>query len=240
MNKGCIYYTNNRLDQLRNERMLSKLVQDSIKNSGLPIVSCSLKPIDFGKNIVLNLESSILTMYRQILTALQASTEKYVFFCEHDVIYHKSHFDFTPPADDIFYYNVNVWRCHIRHNLCTTYEKMRSVSGLCANRELAVEHYVKKLQYIYDHGFDKIPVTRNPAWAREMGYEPGKSPRIGGFSKDKIDDWKSKYPNIDIRHRLTTTAAKMSLSEFRHLPIGWQEKQLEEIPGWDLKNLFKI
>lgn len=238
--KEIIYFTDNRLDNRDFEKKVSELVRESIKNSGLPIVSCSLKPMDFGKNIVLNLEPSVLTMFKQILAALEACKGKYIFFCEHDVLYHSSHFSFTPPNDDTFYYNTNVWRCQIKRNLCTSYDKLRSVSGLCVNRDLAIEHYRKRLKYIYKRGFDKIPVTRNPAWARKMGYEPGKSPRIGGFSKDKIDDWKSKYPNIDIRHRLTTTAAKMSLSEFRHLPIGWQEKQLEEIPGWDLKNLFKI
>ena len=78
------------------------ICQKYIKESGLPIVSVSLKPLDFGKNFVLDAKPNVLTMYRQITKALLESDSTYVFFCEHDVLYPKSHFDFTPPSDKIF------------------------------------------------------------------------------------------------------------------------------------------
>ncbi len=102
--KSIIYYTDNRLE----EPMFS-VVQKQILKAGLPIVSVSLKPIGFGQNIVLDLKPGITTLNKQILTGLQASTADYVFFCEHDVLYHPSHFDFTPSNDTISYYNTNVW-----------------------------------------------------------------------------------------------------------------------------------
>lgn len=240
MDKGVIFYTDNRLGRLVREHMLPGLVMDSIKASGLPVVSCSLKQLDFGTNIVLNKEPGVITYYHQILTALRASTARYVFFCEHDVLYHPSHFEFTPPRDDTFYYNVNVWRCHPRQNVCVTYEHLRSVSGMCANRELAVEHYERRLDYCYDQGYDKIPRTKNPRWARVMGYEPGKSPRNGGFSVDKIDEWRSTLPNIDIRHRLTMTIPKLKKDQFRHEPKDWQEKTIDQIEGWNIRKMFNL
>lgn len=238
--KSIIFYTDNRLEKLDRDRMLPGLVMDSIWASGLPIVSCSLKTLDFGKNIVLDLEPGVVTYYKQILTALEASKERYVFFCEHDVIYHPSHFEFAPPRDDTFYYNVNVWRCHPRQNICVTYDHLRSVSGMCANLELAVDHYRRRLKYIYDQGFDKIPKTRNPKWARVMGYEPGKSPTSGGFSVDKIDEWRSTLPNLDIRHRLTMTIPKLNLNQFNHPPTGWQQKTIDEIEGWNIRSMFSL
>lgn len=75
MTKGIIYYTDNRLDEEMNKK-----VRGQIFKSGLPVVSCSLKPIDFGKNIVLDLERGPVTMVRQILTALESSEAEYVFF----------------------------------------------------------------------------------------------------------------------------------------------------------------
>ena len=60
--KSVIYYTHNICD----EKIFSA-VQKTILKSGLPIVSVSLKPIDFGKNIVLDLEPGIVTMTKQIL-----------------------------------------------------------------------------------------------------------------------------------------------------------------------------
>ena len=96
--KSIIYYTDNRVPD-----PIFSLCQKYIADSGLPIVSCSLRPINFGQNIVLNgCGRSYTSMLLQIIKALEASTEKYVFFCEHDVLYHKSHFDFIPPKDDVY------------------------------------------------------------------------------------------------------------------------------------------
>ena len=237
--KGIIYYTDNRLSQLKADWMLEDLVKKYIKEAGLPIVSCSLKPIDFGRNIVLDLKPCAVTMFEQILAALRVSVEKYVFFCEHDVLYHKSHFDFTPSKDDTFYYNTNVWRCHPRRNICVTYDEMRSLSGTCVNRELAIDHFVKRLAYIREKGFDK-DLSKNPKWARVMGYEPGKRTEIGGFSNDKSEAWQSEYPNIDIRHRLTMTIPKLSLDQFNHAPANWQQVTIDRVPYWNLKELFQL
>lgn len=237
--KGIIYYTDNRLDQLNRDAIIPELVKDSLLKSKLPITSCSLKPMDFGNNVVLNKEPGTVTMYEQILTALKHSTSKYVFFCEHDVIYHESHFKFTPARDDTFYYNVNAWRCHPRRNICVTYDDLKSVSGMCVNRDLAIRHYEERLKYIFDKGYDKLK-SRNPKWARRMGYEPGKPVDAGGFKKEKIDCWKSDYPNIDIRHRLTLTIPKLSLDQFTKAPTNWQQVTVDKIDGWDLKKLFKL
>ena len=95
--KGIIYYTDNRLGE-----PIYSTAQKHILSSGLPIVSISLKPIDFGENIVLDLNPSFITMIKQIETGLEASKSDFVFFCEHDVLYPASHFEFTPPRDDIF------------------------------------------------------------------------------------------------------------------------------------------
>jgi hypothetical protein len=237
--KGIIYYTDNKLDQLKSDYMLNDLVRQHIKDSNLPIVSVSQKPIDFGENITLPLESNAVSMVKQIIVALLASKEKYVFFCEHDVIYHPSHFEFTPPRDDTFYYNTNVWRCHPRRNICVTYDELRSLSGMCVNRELALEHFIKRLDYIFKNGFHK-ELSRNPKWARIMGYEPGKSPRNGGFSNDKMDDWRSEYPNLDIRHRLTMTIPKLSIDQFNTPPKNWKQVTIDKVEGWDIKKLFQI
>ena len=67
--KGIIYYTDNRL-QLK----IAHACQKQLKKMGLPIVSASLKPMVFGdKNIHLPLERGSLTMFKQILAALEAS-----------------------------------------------------------------------------------------------------------------------------------------------------------------------
>jgi len=188
----------------------------------LPIVSCSLQPIDFGTNIVLDLEPGPVTMVRQILTALEASEGAYVFFCEHDVLYDPSHFEFTPPRIDTFYYNTNVWRWDYRGDKVITYDHLRSLSGLCVSRGKALTHYRKRLATILEKGFNTLP-GKNPSWARKMGYEPGKK------TGEQINEWKSERPNIDIRHRRTMTPIKMTLESFIRKPTGWKESTIDQI-----------
>lgn len=212
-----IYYTTNELDET-----ITEMVRKRILEVGLPIVSCSLKPINFGKNIVLDLKPGPITMVRQILAALEASESEYVFFCEHDVLYHRSHFEFTPPDKNIFYYNTNVWRWDYESAKVITYDHLRSLSGLCVFKDKALAHYRKRLATILENGFDKLPGS-NPSWARKMGYEPGKK------TGEQICEWKSKLPNIDIRHRKTLTPIKMIMESFRHKPTGWKESTIDQI-----------
>lgn len=236
MKKASIcYYTDNRIEG-------SKIFIESKKtilDSGLPIVSCSLKPINFGKNMVLkNKERSYPTMVLQIFTALENSDADYVFFCENDVLYHKSHFDFVPERDDIYYYNVNNWRWDYPKDRLISYDELTSLSGLCCNRKLALEHYKKRLRRVEELGLDKKR-SREPRWARKWGYEPGTKPRRrGGFSDEEHKKRKSEYPNIDIRHRKTFSSPKITLDSFKCPPTNWREAKLEEIPGWNLKALF--
>lgn len=170
-------------------------------------------------------------MFHQILDCLERATERYVFFCEHDVLYHQSHFGFTPPRDDTFYYNTNVWRWEYRGKKIVTYDHLASVSGLCVNRELARKFYTNRLKVIYDNRFDTVATSGNPSWAREMGYEPGKKNRYE--ERAKSDEWRSEYPNIDIRHTRSMTIPHLSPQEFKHRPINWKEDIIDNIPGWE-------
>lgn len=233
--KGIIYYTDNRLGE-----PIFSVVQRLILASGLPIVSVSLKPIDFGKNIVLNLSPGFVTMTKQIATALDASQSDCVFFCEHDVLYPMSHFDFTPPKDDIFYYNANVWRWKYPDNLAITYDRLISLSSLCVNREFALNHYKVRLAKIEEMNWDSDK-RREPAWARIWGYEPGtKKIKRGGFSDDDFETWKSKEPIIDIRHGKTFSQSKVTQESFVHIPTNWRETTLDKMSGWDFKKMFDL
>jgi hypothetical protein len=234
MTKGIIYYTDNQLPL-----PLSSQVQIYIAQSGLPITSVSLQPMDFGDNYVMDLEPGYITMLKQIALALEKSSADYVFFCEHDVLYPPSHFEFVPPRDDIFYYNNHVWRWKYPEDYLITYHRLISLSGLCVNRKLALDHYKKRLQKISKLQLETIG-KREPAWARIWGYEPGtKKIRRGGFSDDDFATWTSTDPIIDIRHGKTFSPTKVTLDSFTHPPSDWQHSTLDKIPFWDLKGIIK-
>ena len=220
MTKSIIYYTDNNIDDEILLRVQSQLVK-----SGLPIVSVSLRPINFGENIVLDkLTRSYPTMVTQIVTALEHSNSEIVFFCEHDVLYHPSRFDFTPARKDIYYYNSNIWRWDYPYDRVIRYDRLISLSGLCVYRELVLAHYWKRLKRI------QLIKAKNdggePSWVRKMGYEPGtKKKKRGGFSDEDFETWSSKYPDIDIRHKGTFSPPKVTLESLNiFLQVGRKRK----------------
>jgi hypothetical protein len=226
MSKGIIYYSHGV------EEPICSAVRKQLLKSKLPIVSCTLKPIDFGENIVLDLEPSILTMTKQILAALGASKADTVFFCEHDVLYHPTHFDFNLPTREKYYYNVNVWRWWYPKNRAITYDFSRSLSGMCCDRERAIKHYKERVKYIEKCG--------NRA---RFGFEPGtRKIKDGGVTDEEFEDWKSELPNIDIRHRGTITPRKCHHTSFVVPPdwSTWKRITLDKIPGWDYEFLKSI
>ena len=237
MTKSAIYYTDNRLDP----NML-RICQKQLRNSfDGEIVSVSLKPMDFGRNIVLeNRVRSYPTMLLQILTALKASTSDIVFFIEHDVLYHPSHFEIKPSQKDIYYYNTNNYRWRWQTDIAITYDELTSLSMLCCYREIALKHYKYRYRVMEEQKLDEDR-AREPRWARRFGYEPGtKSIKRGGITDEVSQTWRSKYPNVDIRHRGTFSHPKTFRREFVHLPPTFRETTIDKIEGWDLKKLFEL
>lgn len=226
--KGVIFYTDNLLDE-----KIAKKVRDNLKNimaaSGTRIVSASLKPLDFGDNFVLPLERGPLTMFKQILKALEELKTDIVYFCEHDVLYHPSHFDFIPPRHDTFYYNINVWKVRLEDGHALWVNECRQVSGLVGWRTELIKHYKERIALCERDGF-----------SNNMGYEPGTNNRIDWKYKYKSENFMAKYPNIDIRHTTNLTRNRWSKDNFRNQKNteGWTEKHLRDIPGWNLESIL--
>lgn len=233
MTKGIVYYTSNIL-----EERTFRIVQEQIQKSGLPIVSVSLKPTSFGKNFVLDLKPGMTTVFRQIYKGIEESDADVLFFCEHDVLYHPSHFNFNPTDNKVFYYNVNVWRWDFPFDKFITYDHLRSLSGICASRELLLEHYRKRIRLIEEKGWGDT--SREPKWSRMLGHEPGKNKVRSDIFKDTTQEWMSEFPNIDIRHLGTITRRKCRLVDFRKPPTNWREITASLIPGWNIKELFHL
>lgn len=232
---GCIWYSDNRPKKF----ILDKCRETLKENCPYPIVSVSLHyPVDLGKNIcITDRERSYPTMLFQIVTALKELDTDIVFFLEHDLLYAREHFDFTPPTDYIYYYNLNNYRWSVKEDFAVSYDGLHSLSGLCCYRKTALKHFQDRLDYVEKMGWDKDR-AREPRWGRVMGYEPGTKPRRrGGFSDETFEVWRSEVPNIDIRHRHTFSSPKTSLSDFKHPPVNWKETPIEEIPYWNLKAL---
>jgi hypothetical protein len=214
--KGIVFYTDNRLNL-----KIAHAVQKQLNKIGLPIVSASLKPMNFGKNIVVDGQRGYHTYFRQIVAALEALDTDIVFFCEHDVLYHPSHFDFTPKSKDTFYYDLNVWRLRYPENFAVTWDA-HQVAQLVCDRKLALEWYKKKLAE-YENAPLKTDNKNRQLGDREWNrkFEP----------EDKFEDYRAAEPSIDIRHGQNLTKSKWSFNDFRDKTTckNWQEG---ECPEW--------
>lgn len=233
--KGIVYYTDGRCRKDIEKAVVAQLWKASkgFPSRGLPVaaVICgdALLSDEFYRWGARTLpaivrvagERGYLTMFRQILAGLEALDTEYAFLCEHDVLYHPSHFDFVPPRDDTYYYNRHVYKVDAAtgralHYLCD------QTSGLCANRELLVEHYRKRVAWVEQHGF-----------SRNNGFEPGtRKLRHGGFDDVEASHWMSEFPNIDIRHDRCLTPSRWRKEDFRNQRYteGWTET--DSVPGW--------
>ncbi len=220
--KGIIYYTDNRL-KLKIAHAVQNQLRKVSQEQGLPIVSASLKPMrHFGdKNIYFpSLERGFLAMLKQILGALEASTADIIFFCEHDVLYHPSHFEFNPPRKDKFYYNQNFWKLRLEDGYAFHYEANQTFALSCY-KELAIEEFRKRVAKAEKEGNKS-----------NLDFELNENNRNYGI-------WKSELPIIDIRHSNNLTKNRWSQDDFKNSCQGWLETD-GEIPGWGkTKDLIK-
>jgi glycosyltransferase involved in cell wall biosynthesis len=218
---GAVWYTDNRAKEEILRTSLSHL-----RSAIGRIVTVGNSPSDFVE-ISLNKERGYLTMFEQILAGLEALDTDIAFLCEHDVLYHTSHFE-LPVTPGVYNYNINTWKVDVATGKAITYIT-KQTSGLYANRSLLVEHYRKRIERVKAEGF-----------TRAMGFEPGSHNR-----KERVDDIgsvavSSKFPNIDLRHDKNLTSSRWSPEQFRDKRNcqGWQESTAEAIPGW--ANLSEI
>jgi hypothetical protein len=215
--KGLVYYTDNRLDPAIMLPIQKQILKCS---NGFDLVSVSLLPIDFGRNITLSLGRSYLTMFKQILAGVEESTADILYMCEHDVLYHPSRFDFVPPRRDVFYYDQNKWHVDYDTGHALFYHVM-SVSGMCAYRELLLTHYRKRVERVEKEGY-----------SFRIGFEPGGHSYPRGIDNYTRDVYWSEFPCIDIRHSQNLTTSRWKKEEFRNQKIlhAWTEG--DSVPFW--------
>jgi len=109
MNKNItiIYYSSNREKPEFEERIRNNILEVC---GGLPIISVTHKPIDFGKNIVVgDVGTSGFNMFRQVQIACREAKTKFVLSAEADCLYPPDYFTFVPPKDDKCYRNKNLY-----------------------------------------------------------------------------------------------------------------------------------
>jgi len=177
LTKGAIFYSDSQLSEKIARPVREQLLICS-QEKNIPIVSASLKRMDFGvKNIHFpSLRRGYLSMFKQIIGALENSNADVVFFTEHDVLYHPSHFDFVPADKNTFYYNQNVWLLRNTDGHALHYD-VNQLSGLCVYRETALVHFRERYK-MTEEAFKTLNEVDFGRFIRNMGFEPMTHGRI--------------------------------------------------------------
>jgi len=226
LSKGLVFYTDNRVSP---DILNAVKIRLEASSNGHRLVTVSLKPLDFGENIVLNLRRGHLAMAKQQLAGLEALDTDIVFMVEHDCLYPACHFDFTPPRKDVFYYNLNWFKVRVSDGQALHF-KAKQVSGLCAYRDILIEYFSNRVKGIES---GEIGGRRH--------FEPGgRHYREEGYNKltnHTFDTWFSEIPYVDIRHETTVTRNIFDPSGYRGQVTDWT--MADEIKFWGrTKNNF--
>ena len=225
--KAILYFTDGNL----NPKIMSACQKQLLK-ANLPIYSVTLKPMDFGKNIVLPLERGYLTLYKQILIGLELMTEDIVFPVDHDTLYHPSHWEFTPEKKDVYYYNLNEWRVRAKDGFALHYDA-KNHHALACYRSLLIQYYREKISRV-EEAMKTMDAHQLNYFLRRMGCEPGTHTRAERLDRYQSQTWWSKSPNIDIRHDKNLTASRWRKDQFRDQRncTNWIESSVDKIPEW--------
>ena len=190
--------------------------------NGKPIVSVSHEPVDIGQNICIGKHKpSWLMLYRQLLIGTEAAETKYVAMAEHDCLYNREHYDWQPLDDETFFYNENTWFVQYAEKNHTELKGMYSkwprqrlaLSQLICNRELLLEtlnerlnlldrdrKLVREIVFAGEPGLSRLRIEQGRKWAAS-----GKPVYLKKYLKDQLEKekygvFKTRIPNLDIRH----------------------------------------
>jgi len=134
-----IYYTSNREKPRFEERIMRSLRNAS---KGLPIISVSQKPVDFGENICVGeKEASIQNMWRQMQIGSVAAKTRYVCTAESDFLYPEEYFRFVPKSDIFAYLAVPFYVCYAqkKHKNRFYLKRRGTQSAMIIGRECLVD-----------------------------------------------------------------------------------------------------
>jgi hypothetical protein len=204
--KAGIFYTNNILDETIFTIVLGRLRRQTTE---MEVVSVSHKPVDFGKNIVVELPSSAESILKQILIGCENTKADVVYLLEHDVLYHPTYFEKVPKDARHFLYNTNVWQVNQKGE--AFYRLSMRTSQLIVYRE-ALIFYLKEV----------LAVIKKRGWTRVFGVAP-MTHEINDVRYRGKRLWEAPFPNIDLRHGKNFSP---------NYVLGENEMYSDEVPGW--------
>jgi len=150
-----LYYSDNSLPDAFAAAVRGTLATAAEIGGGIPIVSVTQKPIQFGYNFLHNpVERSYRAILEQIRTGCWVCGTEFVALCEHDVIYPPEHFTLRPvPGYDVVF-DQNRHRALLDRGVYTPNVGGRSMQLVIARRTALIGDLNRKLIGLGRHDAD--------------------------------------------------------------------------------------
>jgi len=206
MNTTIIYYTHN-----HEIETFEKKIQDTIvsESSGMPIISVSQKPINFGENICVGDQgANSLNTWRQIQIGCRAAKTRFVCLAESDTLQHSSFFQFIPKRDDTAYVIMPLYIVFAQRGKSHAYYR-KSVSD---------NHVIVNRNHIVDRLYQML--DGHPEWQKESDYE-----------KNAFPDPKALWDKREIVE-LPVGIVTFKTDQNMHRKSGHARGGIREIPYW--------
>lgn len=189
-----------------------------------PIISVSHKPMNFGKNTVVDLPRHHLSIYKQALIGAKQAETKYIALCEDDVLYSPEHFKYRAQPGK-FAYNLSHWGIYTwQKEPVFSWKGRRNLGQLICERDLFIETMEERFA---KHG-DDVDLS---IWA-----EPSKYERHLGVTPREAEEFWTNPPNIMFSHETALSYDNLGTRK----KLG--ELRAVEIPFWgkasDIRRMY--
>jgi len=187
MNKDLtiIYCSSNMEEPEFEQRIRDNILKVS---GGLPIISVTQKPIDFGTNICVGDDVGVsgFNFFRQSLIACENAKTRFVVSAEADCVYPPDYFKYIPERDDVCYRNSNLYVMG-QHRTYFYKKEEGATHAQVINRE----YYINRLQHLFKGA---------PQWSIEERNFPKERHRMSDvFPHTKIVHYTTKNPVVQIK-----------------------------------------
>ena len=147
-----IFLTANRVPKGWADFQKEKLLEAA---NGLPIITLSQEPLDWGINVLQSEPYGPSNIYFQLLKGAKIAETTFIAVAEDDVLYPREHFEYRPPLDTFAYnmnrFNVFAWS---RHPVYSWKNRMGNFT-LVAPRDLVIQALEERFMK-YPKGTGKI------------------------------------------------------------------------------------
>jgi len=229
MDLTVIYYTANFISKWFAENTKSQLKKAIV---GLPLISVSQKPMDFGENICVgDIGRDAINIWKQILIGAKAAKTKYVAMAEDDILYSVEHFR-TLPRKTSFIYNIHKWSIFSWSDPpMFSYISRLVINSLIAEREALIEAIEER--------FVKWEELRGKSPRKGSVFsEPGRNyEKQLGLKINKTEIFHTEVPNIVFSHEDAVGYGHLGKKKRKGFP------RLKELPHWgkasDIVQLYR-